>query len=92
MRKYSSLLYGDNCAKWLLEAAQDRDITIVLEHMFNFPDDGAYVIFFKDLNKTTHGCEEYLLTFLKNVKRPYGGNFPVEDIQVESRLEGVSDN
>ena len=29
---------GDNCAKWLLKMAKDRDITIVLLHNMNFGD------------------------------------------------------
>ena len=29
---------GDNCAKWLLQMAKDRDITIVLLHNMNFGD------------------------------------------------------
>lgn len=29
---------GDNCAKYLLELAQDRDITVTLHHAMNFGD------------------------------------------------------
>lgn len=29
---------GDNCAKWILEMAKDRDITVVLRHIMRFPE------------------------------------------------------
>ena len=30
---------GDNCAKWIVEIAKRKDITICLEHYMVFPDD-----------------------------------------------------
>lgn len=30
---------GDNCAKWILEIAKDKDLTINLRHIMNFGDD-----------------------------------------------------
>ena len=30
---------GDNCAKWIIEIAKKKDLTIYLEHMMKFPDD-----------------------------------------------------
>ncbi len=30
---------GDNCAKWFLEIAKIKDITISISHLFNFPSD-----------------------------------------------------
>lgn len=29
--------FGDNCAKWILKIARDRNITLELEHDMNFP-------------------------------------------------------
>lgn len=30
---------GDNCAKWIVEIAKQKDITICLEHVMEFPDE-----------------------------------------------------
>lgn len=31
--------FGDNCSKWLLKIAKDKDITLELEHFLQFPEE-----------------------------------------------------
>ena len=30
---------GDNCSKWIIEIAKQKDFTICLEHVMNFPEE-----------------------------------------------------
>jgi hypothetical protein len=87
LRKYSSILYGDNCTKWLLEAATDRDITIVLEHFLGFPSGNDYKLYFEDIDEIAHGYRDYLHLAIARNTDPWGGDFPVEDIKVKSRFD-----
>jgi hypothetical protein len=86
MRNYSSILYGDNCTKFLLEAGETKDITIIIEHALKFPEEGDYKLYFEDLDITTVGQRDYMETLLLKVKRPWGGDFPLDKIKVRSRL------
>jgi len=36
---FSSLYFGDNCAKWILEISKTRDINFLMQHCFIFPDE-----------------------------------------------------
>lgn len=38
-REYSSVIFGDNCVKWLCELSFLVDFTLVLQHAIHFVDD-----------------------------------------------------
>ena len=41
---YNASACGDNCAKWLLEIAQDRDALVRMGHIMHFGDDAEFSI------------------------------------------------
>ncbi len=48
---------GDNCAKWIVEIAKQQDITIVLEHVMQFPEDFDAICL--DTNTEIHSLDDY---------------------------------
>jgi len=48
---------GDNCAKWIIEIAKMKDITICLEHSMKFPYD--FDAFCLDNQKEIHSITDY---------------------------------
>lgn len=48
---------GDNCAKWFLEMARDRDITINLRHLMDFGN-GSFTIEILNTHAIVHSMEE----------------------------------
>ena len=48
---------GDNCAKWILFLANDRDITINLRHLMDFGD-GSFTIKILNTNQVVHNMKE----------------------------------
>ena len=56
---FSSLYFGDNCAKWILEISKNRDINFLMKHTFVFPDElGVEVVTDTELT-TSDGWELY---------------------------------
>ena len=53
------LLAFDNCAKWILEIAENKDLTISLHHSMNFGD-GEYAIKILNNGVVVHNQEEWL--------------------------------
>ena len=51
---------GDNCAKWIIEIAKRKDLTIVLHHVMDFSEAGDFEAYIDNTKKTVHGYEEYL--------------------------------
>lgn len=50
---------GDNCAKWILEIAKNKDLTISLHYGMNFGD-GEYAIKILNNGVIVHNQEEWL--------------------------------
>lgn len=56
---FNATACGDNCAKWILEIAENKDLTISLHHSMNFGD-GEYVIKILNNGVVVHNQEEWL--------------------------------
>lgn len=50
---------GDNCAKWILEIAERKELTVTLHNIMDFGD-GEYRIHILNNNRMAHGFSEYL--------------------------------
>lgn len=48
---------GDNCAKWIIEIAKKKDVTICLRHYMEFEED--FVAMCLDNNKEIHSVDDY---------------------------------
>ena len=48
---------GDNCAKWIIEIAKKKDVTICLQHYMEFEED--FVAVCLDNNKEIHSVDDY---------------------------------
>ena len=48
---------GDNCAKWLLKIAENRDVTINLRHLMDFGN-GTFTIRILNTNQIVHSMRE----------------------------------
>ena len=51
---------GDNCAKWILEIAKQKDLTINLRHMMNFGKDTDFEIKIKNGGEVVHSMKELI--------------------------------
>ena len=51
---------GDNCAKWILEIAKKKDITINLYHLMNFGKKNFEIEILNN-NKIVHNMKEFVL-------------------------------
>ena len=56
---FNATACGDNCAKWILEIAKNKDLTICLHHSMNFGD-GEYAIKILNNGAIVHNQEEWL--------------------------------
>lgn len=56
---FNATACGDNCAKWILKIAQDKDVTISLHHSMNFGT-GEYAIRILNNGLIVHNQEEWL--------------------------------
>ena len=50
---------GDNCARWILKLAEDRDVSINLRHIMNFGEQ-EFVIEVLNNNEIVHSMKELL--------------------------------
>ncbi len=50
---------GDNCAKWILEIASQKDLTIALHNIMDFGN-GLKEAYIENSNKTVYSYSEYL--------------------------------
>lgn len=50
---------GDNCAKWILKIAENKDITINLRHIMDFGE-GTFQIKILNTNEIVHNMEELI--------------------------------
>ena len=53
---------GDNCAKWIVEIAKQKDITIILGHRMHFPD--VFEAVCLDNGEKIHGDEDFVIQYL----------------------------
>lgn len=56
---------GDNCAKYILQIAKKRDVTINLRHIMNFPN--PFKIFIENDSSVVENMEQLLLVAAKYV-------------------------
>lgn len=52
---------GDNCAKWILELAKEKDFTINLYHIMNFGDAEFDIKILNGKKTVVHNMKEFLL-------------------------------
>lgn len=50
---------GNNCAKWILKLAEDRDITVNLRHLMDFGGE-KFNIKILNTNQTVHSMKEFI--------------------------------
>lgn len=50
---------GDNCAKWILKMAEEKDITINLRHLMDFGD-GNFTIKILNTDQVVHSMKELI--------------------------------
>ena len=50
---------GDNCAKWLLKIAEEKDVTINLRHLMNFGNE-PFTIHILNTNQIVHSMKELI--------------------------------
>ena len=58
-RLFNATAFGDNCAKWILKIAEEKDLTICLHHSMNFGP-GPYEIKILNNDCIVHNQEEWL--------------------------------
>jgi hypothetical protein len=54
---------GNNCAKWILKIAQQKDLTVFLQHIMRF--EGDFEIEIMNTGKIVHNREEYVTGLLE---------------------------
>lgn len=60
---------GDNCASWIMEIAEKKNITICLEHYMEFPENvKALVVNYGRFVETNQDLQETMLYFSSGVK------------------------
>ncbi len=52
---------GNNCAKWILQLGNERDLTINLHHIMEFPDNGFEILILNN-GKMVHNMAEMVDT------------------------------
>lgn len=68
MLKDDSFVYnlsncGNNCAKWVLKIAGQKDLTVYLQHMIRF--EGEFEIQIMNTGKIVHNPKEYVLGLIE---------------------------
>ena len=59
-RIFNASTCADNCAKWILEIAKQKDLTINLRHMMNFGKDTDFEIKIKNGGEVVHSMKELI--------------------------------
>ena len=57
-RIFNASTCGDNCAKWILEIAKQKDLTINLRHMMSFGRNTAFEIRIENGGEIVHSMRE----------------------------------
>jgi hypothetical protein len=68
MLKDDSFIYnlsncGNNCAKWVLKIAQEKDLEVYLQHIMRF--EGEFEIKIMNTDKIVHNSKEYVMELFK---------------------------
>lgn len=68
MLKDDSFVYnmsncGNSCAKWILKIAEQKDLTVYLQHILRF--EGDFKIQIMNTGKIVHNTQEYVLALLE---------------------------
>lgn len=68
MLKDDSFVYnmsncGNSCAKWILKIAEQKDLTVYLQHILRF--EGSFEIQIMNTGKIVHNTQEYVLALLE---------------------------
>ncbi|MCD8348497.1 MAG: DUF4869 domain-containing protein [Lachnospiraceae bacterium] len=68
MLKDDSFVYnmsncGNNCAKWILKIAEQKDLTVYLQHILRF--EGEFKIMIMNTGKIVHNRKEYVRGLLE---------------------------
>lgn len=68
MLKDDSFVYnltncGNNCAKWVLKIAEQKDLTVYLQYMIHF--EGEFEIQIMNTGKIVHNRKEYVLGLIE---------------------------
>ena len=68
MLKADSFVYnltncGNNCAKWVLKIAEQKDLTVYLQYMIRF--EGEFEIQIMNTGKIVHNRKEYVLGLIE---------------------------
>ena len=68
MLKAASFVYnltncGNNCAKWVLKIAEQKDLTVYLQYMIRF--EGEFEIQIMNTGKIVHNRKEYVLGLIE---------------------------
>ncbi len=68
MLKDASFVYnltncGNNCAKWVLKIAEQKDLTVYLQYMIRF--EGEFEIQIMNTGKIVHNRKEYVLGLIE---------------------------
>ncbi|MCC8100974.1 MAG: DUF4869 domain-containing protein [Clostridiales bacterium] len=54
---------GNNCAKWILKIAEQKDLTVYLQHILRF--EGEFKIMIMNTGKIVHNRKEYVRGLLE---------------------------
>ncbi len=57
---FNASLCGDNCAKWIVEIAKRKELTINLHHVMDFSAVGAFDALMLNSEQMIHHYNEYL--------------------------------
>ena len=60
---------GDNCAKWIVEIAKRKDLTVNLHHVLDFSSAGEFDALMVNTGTMVHGYMEYLHEALRIKER-----------------------
>lgn len=68
MLKDDSFIYnmsncGNSCAKWILKIAEQKDLTVYLQHILRF--EGEFEIQIMNTGRIVHNLQEYVLALLE---------------------------
>jgi len=59
-RIFNASACGDNCAKWIVKIARDKDLTISLHHIMDFSSCDDFEAYIINTGKHVTGYDEYL--------------------------------
>ena len=58
-RVFNASVCGDNCAKWIMQIAENKDLTINLRHIMDFGE-GKFEAKVLNTNQIVHNMQEFL--------------------------------